>query len=69
MNLTSLLPAKNAAPQQWYSEYIHDFISMILPGVIKFQTDHYICGNTYRSPWAIREYPTKHAFAGSRGGA
>ena len=31
---------------------------MILPGAIKFMTDHYICGNTYRSCWAIREYPT-----------
>ena len=38
--------------------HIHDFIYMILPGVIKFMTDHYICGNTYRSCWAIREYPT-----------
>lgn len=26
--------------------------------VIQFYTDHYICGNTYRSVWALREYPT-----------
>jgi type IV secretory pathway VirB4 component len=31
---------------------------MIAPGVIKFNTDHFICGNTYRSVWALREYPT-----------
>jgi hypothetical protein len=26
--------------------------------VIKFFTDYFICGNTYRSVWALREYPT-----------
>lgn len=31
---------------------------MIAPSVIQFYTDHYICGNTYRSVWALREYPT-----------
>ncbi|MDL2232062.1 type VI secretion protein [Ruminococcaceae bacterium OttesenSCG-928-L11] len=31
---------------------------MILPGTVKFFTDYYICGNTYRCCWAIREYPT-----------
>lgn len=43
------------------SEHIHDFIDMILPGVVKFSTDHYICGNTWRCTWAIREYPTSTA--------
>ena len=37
---------------------IKDFPDMIAPGIIKFQTDHFICGNTYRSVWALREYPT-----------
>ena len=31
---------------------------MILPSAIKFLTDHYICGNTYRCCWAVKEYPT-----------
>lgn len=31
---------------------------MIAPSVIKFNTDHFICGNTYRCVWALREYPT-----------
>lgn len=35
-----------------------DFIDMISPSIIKFYTDYYISGNTYRSVWAIREYPT-----------
>lgn len=25
---------------------------------MKFNTDHFICGNTYRCVWALREYPT-----------
>ena len=37
---------------------IKDFLDMIAPGIIKFQTDHFICGNTYRCVWALREYPT-----------
>ena len=36
---------------------IKDFIDMVVPGVIKFNPDHYIVGDTYRSVWAIREYP------------
>ncbi len=38
--------------------YIQDFLDMIAPSVIKFNTDHYICGNTYRCVWVLREYPT-----------
>ena len=34
------------------------FLDMIAPGIIKFEPDHYVCGNTYRCTWAIREYPT-----------
>ena len=32
---------------------------MIAPSVIKFNTDHFICGNTYRCVWALREYPSR----------
>ena len=34
-----------------------DFFDCILPGTIKFMTDHYIVGDSYRSAWVIREYP------------
>ena len=34
-----------------------DFFDMILPGNIKFFSDHYIIGDSYRSVWVIREYP------------
>ena len=36
---------------------IKDFFDRILPGVLKFYSDHYICGDSYRCVWAIREYP------------
>ena len=34
------------------------YTDMIAPSVIKFYTDHYICGNTFRCVYALREYPT-----------
>ena len=34
-----------------------NFFDMILPGTVKFLTDHYIIGDSYRSVWVIREYP------------
>ncbi|MCQ4936006.1 VirB4 family type IV secretion system protein [Anaerotignum propionicum] len=37
---------------------IKEFIDMVAPGIIKFQADHFICGNTFRCVWALREYPT-----------
>ena len=37
---------------------IQEFLDMIAPSVIRFETDHFICGNTYRCVWALREYPT-----------
>lgn len=37
---------------------IQEFLDMIAPSVIQFETDHFICGNTYRCVWALREYPT-----------
>ena len=39
-------------------ERLKSFLDMIAPSVIQFYTDHYICGNTFRSVWALREYPT-----------
>ena len=37
---------------------VKSFLDMIAPSVIKFYTDYFICGNTYRCVWALREYPT-----------
>ena len=35
------------------------FLDMIAPSVVKFNPDHFICGNTFRCVWALREYPTQ----------
>ena len=47
---------KSAAPAQ--EAQIKEFLDMISPGIIKFNVDHFLCGNTYRCVWALREYPT-----------
>ena len=49
--------SKSQTPQQEDAR-IQEFLDMIAPSVIKFNTDHFICGNTYRCVWALREYPT-----------
>lgn len=36
--------------------YIKDFLDMVAPSVIDFKVDHYLCGNTCRCVWALREY-------------
>ena len=36
---------------------IKDFFDRVLPSTIKFMSDHYIVGDTYRCVWAIKEYP------------
>lgn len=38
-----------------------DFFDLISPSAIKFYTDYYICGDTYRCVWAIRDYPPSTA--------
>ena len=36
---------------------IKDFFDRVLPGNLKFYSDHYVCGDSYRCVWAVREYP------------
>lgn len=36
---------------------VQEFFDRIAPSTVKFFTDHYICGNSYKSVWAVREYP------------
>ena len=33
------------------------YFDMVTPGIIKFYPDYYICGNFYKSCWAVTEYP------------
>ena len=36
---------------------IKNFFDRVLPSTIKFMSDHYIVGDTYRCVWSIKEYP------------
>lgn len=40
------------------AESLKSFLDMIAPSIVKFETGYYICGNTFRCVWALREYPT-----------
>lgn len=48
---------KQLTPEQREVIATKDFFDRMLPGTVKFYSDHYICGNYYKSVWAITEYP------------
>ena len=48
---------KTFTPEQTEEIHTKDFFDMILPGTVKFLSDRYILGDSYRCVWAIREYP------------
>lgn len=48
---------KILTPEQAEEIRTKDYFDCILPGTIKFMSDHYIIGDSYRCVWAIREYP------------
>lgn len=48
---------KALTPAQMEEIRTKDFFDMILPGSVKFLSDHYVVGDSYRSVWVIREYP------------
>ena len=52
--LENIFKRKKKAPAE---TPVLSFLDCIAPGVLKFETDHYICGNMWRSVWALREYP------------
>ena len=45
------VPSKPSEPR------VKDFLDLIAPTAVKFNTDHYICGGTYRCTPAPRSYP------------
>ena len=49
--------SKVLTPAQMEEIRTKDFFDMILPGSVKFLSDHYVVGDSYRSVWVIREYP------------
>ena len=48
---------RKLSPERAAEIEVKDFLDMILPGAVKFMNDHYICGDSYRCVWAVREYP------------
>ena len=49
--------SKELTPEQIEEIRTKDFFDMILPGTVKFFSDHYVVGDSYRCVWVIREYP------------
>lgn len=48
---------KILTPEQIEEIHTKDFFDCILPGTVKFLSDHYIIGDSYRCVWVVREYP------------
>lgn len=52
--MKNIFKRKKVPPEE---PMVLSFLDCIAPGVLKFETDHYISGNTWRCVWALREYP------------
>mgnify|MGYP000540912590 CR=1 FL=1 len=50
---------KKATARHTEDTPVKSFLDMIAPSVVQFNPDHFICGNTFRCVWALREYPTQ----------
>ena len=48
---------RSLTPAQAEEIRVKNFFDQVLPGTIKFLSDHYVLGDSYRCVWAIREYP------------
>ena len=48
---------KKMKPAQLEAVRTKDFFDCILPGSVRFMSDYYIVGDSYRSVWVVREYP------------
>ncbi len=44
-------------PEEFEQIRTKDYFDCISPGVVKFMSDYYICGNSYKCVWAIKGYP------------
>ena len=52
--LLPVIPSREKKPEPLPK----DFLDIVAPGAVKFNTDHYILGNSYRTAFALRGYPT-----------
>lgn len=48
---------KKMDPAQLEAIRTKDFFDCILPGNVRFMSDYYIVGDSYRTVWVVREYP------------
>ena len=48
---------RSLTPAQAEEARVKNFFDQILLGTIKFLSDHYVLGDSYRCVWVIREYP------------
>lgn len=48
---------KILTPEQAEEIRIQEFFDRIVPSTVRFFTDHFICGNSYKCVWAVREWP------------
>ena len=49
--------AKKLSPEKIELRNTKDYFDCISPGTVRFMTDHYIVGDSYRCAWAVKEYP------------
>ena len=49
--------AKKLSPEKIELRNTKDYFDCISPGTVRFMTDHYIVGDSYRCVWAVKEYP------------
>lgn len=48
---------KILTPQHAEEIRIQEFFDRIVPSTVRFFTDHFICGNSHKCVWAVREWP------------
>ncbi len=48
---------KILTPEQAEEIRIQEFFDRIVPSTVRFFTDHFICSNSYKCVWAVREWP------------
>lgn len=49
--------AKKISPEKLEIRNTKSYFDCIAPGTVRFMTDHYIIGDSYRCAWAVKEYP------------
>ena len=49
--------AKKVSPEKIELRNTKNYFDCIAPGTVRFLTDHYIIGDSYRCAWAVKEYP------------